>query len=138
MRRNDEAIDRANLDLENADRHNPRNQRSSIRPCNLDADFILDYNGQGVYATPSANLTAVFQVLEDLQETPVIVKTPRPTAPSRATTRHDPMAMMERSTRTTSISSSTNKTCVSASTTIAERERRRQYDKEHGVPDANH
>ena len=74
MRRNDKAIDRANRDLENTDRRNPRNRRSPIRPCNLDADFILDYNGQDVFAMPSANLATVFQVLEGLQETPKIVK----------------------------------------------------------------
>ena len=75
MRHNDEAIDRANCDLENAYCRNPRNQRSSIRGArNLDADFILDYNGQGICATPSANLAAVFQVLEGLQENPEIVK----------------------------------------------------------------
>ena len=60
MRRNDEAIDRANRDLENAERCDPRNRRSPIRPCNLDADFVLNYNGQDVFATPSANLVAVF------------------------------------------------------------------------------
>ena len=74
MRRNDAAIDRANRDLENAERRNPRNRRSPIRPCNLDADFVLNYNGQDIFATPSANLAAVFQVLEGLQETPEIVK----------------------------------------------------------------
>ena len=74
MRRNDEAIDRANRDLENADRRNHRNQHSPIRHRNLDADFVLDYNGQDVFATPSANLAAAFQVLEGLQETPEIVK----------------------------------------------------------------
>jgi hypothetical protein len=60
MRHNDEAIDRANRDLENADRRNPRNRRSPIRPHNLDTDFILDNNGQDVFATLSANLAAVF------------------------------------------------------------------------------
>src|SRR6185437_1048261 len=74
MRHNDEAIDRANRDLENAEHRNPRNRRSPIRPRNLDADFVLNYNGQDVFATPSANLAAVFQVLEGLQETPEIVK----------------------------------------------------------------
>ena len=74
MRCNDEAIDRANRDLENADRRNPRNRRSPIRPLNLDADFVLNYNGQDVFATPSANLAAVFQVLEGLPVTPEIVK----------------------------------------------------------------
>ena len=64
MRRNEEAIDRAKHDLENADCRNPRNRRSPIRPRNLDADSVLDYNGQDVFATPSANLAAVFQVLE--------------------------------------------------------------------------
>ena len=64
MRPNDEAIDRANRDLENTDHRNPRNWRSPIRPRNLDADFVLNYNGQDVFATPSANLAAVFQVLE--------------------------------------------------------------------------
>ena len=74
MRHNDEAINRANRDLENAERRNRRNRRSPIHPCNLDADFVLNYNGQDVFATPSANLAAVFQVLEGLQETPEIVK----------------------------------------------------------------
>ena len=60
MRRNDEANNRANRDLENADRRNPKNWRSPIRPRNLDADFILDYKGQDFFATPSANLAAVF------------------------------------------------------------------------------
>ena len=66
MRRNDEAIDWANRDLENAERRNPRNRRSPIRLRNLDADFVLNYNGQDIFATPSANLAAVFQVLEGL------------------------------------------------------------------------
>ena len=60
MSRNDEAIDWANRDLENADRRNPRNRCSPIQPRNLDANFVLDYNGQDVFATPSANLAAVF------------------------------------------------------------------------------
>jgi len=60
--------------MQDVDRRNPRNWRSPIRPCNLDADFVLDYNGQDVFATPSANHAAVFQVLEGLQETPEIVK----------------------------------------------------------------
>ena len=66
MRCNDEAIDRANRDLENADRRNPRNRRSPIRARNFEADFVLDYNGQDIFATPSANLAAIFQVLEGL------------------------------------------------------------------------
>ena len=74
MRCSDAAIDQANRELENAERRNPRNRRSPIRPRNLDADFFLNYNGQDVFATPSANLAAVFQVLEGLQETPEIVK----------------------------------------------------------------
>ena len=74
MRRNDKAIDRANRDMENAECRNPRIRSSPIRPRNLDDDFVLDYNGQDVFATPSANLAAVFQVLEGLQETPEIVK----------------------------------------------------------------
>ena len=74
MRHNDEAIDRANCDLENADHRNPRNRCSPIRPRNHDTDFVLDYNGQDVFATLSANLAAVFQVLEGLQETPEIIK----------------------------------------------------------------
>ena len=45
MRCNDEVIDRANRDLENAERRNPRNRRSPIWPRNLDAEFVLNYNG---------------------------------------------------------------------------------------------
>ena len=74
MRRNDDVIDRANRDLENVDHRNPRNRRSPIRARNLDADFVLDYNSQDVFATPLANLAAVFQVLKGLQETPEIIK----------------------------------------------------------------
>ena len=61
-------IRQSERDMEDADRCNPRNRRSPIRPRNLDADFVLDYNGQDVIATPSANLAAVFQVLEGLQD----------------------------------------------------------------------
>jgi len=75
MRHNDEVIDWANRDLDNAECRNRRNRHSPIRPRNLDADFVLNYNGQDVFATPSANLAAVFQMLEGLQETPEIVKT---------------------------------------------------------------
>jgi hypothetical protein len=74
MRRNDEAIDRANCDLENADHHNPKNRCSLIWPRNHDTNFVLDYNGQDVFAMPSANLAAVFQVHKGLQETAEIVK----------------------------------------------------------------
>ena len=60
--------------MENAKCRNPRKRRSLIWPRNLDADFVLDYNGQSVFATPSANLAVVFQVLKGLQDTPEIVK----------------------------------------------------------------
>ena len=74
MSHNDVAIDRANRDLEKAECRNPKNRHSTIRRRNLDADFVLNYNSQDIFATPSANLTAVFQVLEGLQETPEIIK----------------------------------------------------------------
>ena len=60
--------------MENAERRNPRNRRSPIWPRNLDDDFVLDYNGQDFFTTPSANLAAMFQVLEGLQETLEIIK----------------------------------------------------------------
>ena len=65
-RRNEAAIRQSERDMEDADHRNPRNWRPPIRPRNLDADFVLDYNGQDVFATSSANLAAVFQVLEGL------------------------------------------------------------------------
>jgi hypothetical protein len=46
--------------MENAKCRNPRTRRSPIWPRNLDADFVLDYNSQDVFTTPSANLAAVF------------------------------------------------------------------------------
>ena len=67
-------IRQSECDMEDADCRIPRNRRSPIRLHNLDADFVLDYNGQDVFATPSANLAAVFQVLEGLQETLEIIK----------------------------------------------------------------
>ena len=60
--------------MQDADHRNPRNWHSPIRPRNLDANFDLDYNSQDVFATLLANLAAVFQVLEGLQETPEIIK----------------------------------------------------------------
>ena len=60
--------------MEDTDHRNPRNQRTPIRPRNLDADFVLNYEGHDIFATPSANLAVVFQVFEGLQETPGIVK----------------------------------------------------------------
>ena len=74
MRRNDVAIRQSEHEMQDANRHNPWNRRSPIRLRNLDADSVLDYSGQDVFAMPSANLAAVFQVLEGLQETPEIVK----------------------------------------------------------------
>ena len=45
MRCNDAVIRRFEHEMQDADRRNPRNRCSPIRPRNLDADFILDYNG---------------------------------------------------------------------------------------------
>jgi hypothetical protein len=52
--------------MEDTDHRNPRKQCSPIRPRNLNTVFVIDYNGQDIFATPSANLAAVFQVLEGL------------------------------------------------------------------------
>jgi len=60
--------------MENAECRNPRNRPTSIWPCNIDDDFDFNYNVQDVFATSSANLAVVFQVLEGLQEIPEIVK----------------------------------------------------------------
>ena len=59
-RSNEAAIRLSERDMGDADRCNPKNRCSPIRSCNLDTDFVLDYNGQDVFATPSANLAAVF------------------------------------------------------------------------------
>ena len=45
MRRNDAVIRRFEHEMQDADRHNSSNRRSPIRPRNLNADFVLDYNG---------------------------------------------------------------------------------------------
>ena len=55
-----DSVSEAELGFQDANRRIPMNRRSPIWPCNLDADFVLDYNGQDVFATPSANLAAVF------------------------------------------------------------------------------
>jgi len=73
-RRNEATIRQSEQNMQDADCCNPRNRHSPIRPRNLDADFVLDYNGQDIFATPLANLAAVFRVLEGLQETPEIIK----------------------------------------------------------------
>ena len=59
-RRNEEVIRQSEQDMEDADHRNPKNRLSPIRPQNLDADFVLDYEGHDVFATPSANLASIF------------------------------------------------------------------------------
>ena len=161
MRRNDEAIDRANRDLENADRRNPRNRRSLIWARNLEADFVLNYNGQDIFATPSANLAAVFQVLESLQETPEIVKARarlHVAATQAQQLREDNSAYRAQSshhsTRPHGDDGEVNQNDLHLQLNqqdlcqridnrhrqcdAAERERHRQYDEEHGASDADH
>ncbi|RLM64623.1 hypothetical protein C2845_PM16G03910 [Panicum miliaceum] len=68
-REGEAAVDNAEADLLVADRHNPRvAPRRPVPPTarNLDVDFILKCDGQKVFATPSANLAAAFEVLETL------------------------------------------------------------------------
>jgi len=147
--------------MQDADRRNPRNRHSPIRPRNLDADFVLDYNGQDVFATPLANLAAVFQVLEGLQETPEIIK-----ARARlhvAATQAQQMCkdnsayrvqLSHHSTRPRDDGEEVNQNDLRLELNqqdlrprinnrhherdAVERERRRRYDEEHGVPDADY
>ena len=67
----------AEEDLENAKRCNPRVGRrrpSPPKPRNLKNEFVLDYDGHQVFATPSANMAAVLQVFEGLPQTPETAK----------------------------------------------------------------
>ena len=41
---------------------------------NLEDEFVLGYDGHDVFATPSANMAAVFQVFETLPNTPKLEK----------------------------------------------------------------
>jgi len=161
MRRSDAAIDEANRELENAKRRNPRNRRSPIRPRNLDADFVLNYNGQDAFATPSANLAAVFQVLEGLQETPEIVKARahlhvatmhaqqlrednsayRAQSSHHSTRPHGDDGVVNQGDLRLQLNQQDLRQRINnrhRQCDAAERERRRQYDKEHGVSDADH
>jgi len=63
---NEAVIQQGEEDLKNADRRNPRVGPlcSPARPRNL------EYNGHDVFATTSAYMAAVFQVLESLPYTP--------------------------------------------------------------------
>ena len=45
MRCHDTVIRQSEHEIQDADRRNPRNRLSPIRPRNLNADFVLDYNG---------------------------------------------------------------------------------------------
>jgi len=161
MRCNDEAIDRANRELENADHRNSRNRRSLIRARNLEADFILDYNGQDVFATPTANLAAVFQVLEGLQETPEIVKARarlhvaatqaqqlrednsayRAQSSHHSTRPHGDDGEVNQNDLRLQLNQRDLRPCINnrhRQRDAAEHERHHQYDEEHGVPDADH
>ena len=74
---NEEVIRQGKEDLENAERRNPRVGRrrpSPPRPRNLENEFILNYDGHQVFATPSANMAAILQVFEGLPQTPEIKK----------------------------------------------------------------
>ena len=64
-----EAFLRAEEDLDAQERCNPRVAQPRgppPRPRNLENEFVLDYDGHEIFATPSANTAAVFQVLENL------------------------------------------------------------------------
>ena len=76
-RANERVIFQAEEDLDNDERRNPRVARrrpSPLRPRNLENEFVLDYDGHQVFATPSANMAAVLQVFEGLPQTPEIEK----------------------------------------------------------------
>ncbi|RLN12049.1 retrotransposon protein, putative, unclassified [Panicum miliaceum] len=61
---NKAAIDQAEEDLRNADGRNPRvvPRHTLATPQNIDDDFVLECDGQNIFATPSANLAAAFEV----------------------------------------------------------------------------
>jgi len=76
-RANERIIFQAEEDLDNDERRNPsvaRRRPSPPRPRNLENEFVLDYDGHQVFATPSANMAAVLQVFEGLPQTPEIAK----------------------------------------------------------------
>ncbi|RLN13091.1 retrotransposon protein, putative, Ty3-gypsy subclass [Panicum miliaceum] len=55
----------------NNDGRNPRvpPRRTPATPQNLDDDFVLEYDGQNVFATPSSNLAAAFEMFESNPKT---------------------------------------------------------------------
>ncbi|RLN05103.1 hypothetical protein C2845_PM13G05960 [Panicum miliaceum] len=61
---NEATLDQAEEDHRNADGRNPRVAPRCMpaTPWNLDDDFILECDGQNVFATPSANLATAFKV----------------------------------------------------------------------------
>jgi len=76
-RANEALIQQAEDDLDNDECCNPkvaRRRPSLPRPRNLENEFVLDYDGHQVFATPSANMAAVLQVFEGLPQTPEIAK----------------------------------------------------------------
>jgi len=76
-RANKRVIFQAEEDLDNDERRYPRVARRRLsppRPRNLENEFILDYDGHQVFATPSANMAVVLQVFEGLPQTPKIAK----------------------------------------------------------------
>src|SRR6185503_4898498 len=76
-RANEQVICQGKEDLENYERRNPHvapTCGSPPRPRNLENEFVLDYDGNEVFAMPSTNMAAVFQVFENLPQTPEIAK----------------------------------------------------------------
>ncbi|RLN39899.1 hypothetical protein C2845_PM01G39820 [Panicum miliaceum] len=67
---NKAVIDQAEEDLRNADGHNPwvPPRRTPATPRNLDDDFILECDGQNLFATASANLAAAFEAPINLDD----------------------------------------------------------------------
>lgn len=136
-----------------------RRQRNGPAPRNLDEDFVLECDGQNVFATPSANLAAAFEVLETLPDSPELEKARarlKVAAAQVLRMREDHSAhraqsgMSRQSTPRRKADSEVNQTDLRQRLNshdvrdnlnnrhrdrdAAERERRRRYDEDHGSP----
>jgi hypothetical protein len=163
-RANKDVIMQAEEDLKNAKRRNPRVGRrhpSPPRPRNLENEFILNYDGHQVFATPSANMAAVLQVFEGLPQTPEIKKgrarlhvaATQAQGLRREYSNYRAQSSSNSSIRPHRLDEEVNqpdlRDCLGRhdlrpridnrhrERDNAERERRRRYDEEHGAPGTN-
>ncbi|RLN30748.1 hypothetical protein C2845_PM05G21140 [Panicum miliaceum] len=137
---NPDTIDQAEEDLRNADGRNPwvAQHRTPATPRNLNDDFVLECDGQNVFATPSANLAAAFKV-QRLRKDYSALRAQSSSSRHSTAHHHDRNEVNQPDLRSNLRNRDVRPVINDrhCERDEAELERRRQYDEEYGPPGAN-